>query len=196
MGIDAVYQAAPLDWDLLHRAGQDVQACSQLTLAIHLLRDFERAGSPWPEYENTVEGIEVRELVRRYPGLESRNCELDRRWDILHYLLSESRRRGEFGTDVGTQAIYGGPSINERCEHVSWTPPHDVFNIAAWLERLTPVQLRRLYDPQQMAGQHLYKYHVEDAEAIWPFICADLAGLQRLYSAAAEHEEGILVYMF
>ncbi len=192
MGVDALYQAAPLTWELLGRAKQDVQACKGLTLAIHLLRDFEREGTPWSEYEHTPEGMEVRQLVAQYPGIETRNCELESRWDILHYLLSESGRKGAFDAELGT-AVYGGPPINEDFEQLSFTPPPKVRDVAVELEQIAPDYMRQFYDPRQMAEEHLY---VEDRDAVWSLLCRDLTKLQRLYAAAAAHGESVLVYIF
>jgi len=80
---------------------------------------------------------EVDEMNRSHPGIEDRIYTLGRYFDMLHYLLSEGRRRGEFDeADWGTRSIRGVMSLPEHLRGgqghaIRYTPPVEAGEIAA-----------------------------------------------------------------
>ena len=113
---------------------------------------------------------EVDEMNRLHPGIEDRIYTLDRYFDMLHYLLSESRRRGEpDGADWGTKSIVGGMRLpghlrGGQGHSIRYTPPSEVSEIAAWLQEQTAGSLRVVYSPAAMERQGVYKYWADRAD--------------------------------
>ncbi|WP_406696635.1 DUF1877 family protein [Singulisphaera sp. Ch08] len=143
---------------------------------------------------------EVDEMNRLHPGIEGRIYTLDRYFDMLHYLLSEGRRRGEpGGADLGRRSILGGMSLPEHIRGgqghlIRYTPPAEVGEIAAWLEGQTVAHLRSAYSPTEMERQGVYKYWADRAdEQTWDRIIGYFEGLRSFYAGVALHSEGVLV---
>jgi hypothetical protein len=143
---------------------------------------------------------QVDDMNRSHPGIEGRIYTLDRYFDMLHYLLSEGRRRGEpHGADWGTRSILGGKSLSEHLRGgqghpIRYTPPAEVGEIAAWLEGLTSGDLRSAYSPAEMERQCVYKYWADRAdEQTWDRIVGYFEGLRSFYADVALHGEGVLV---
>ena len=143
---------------------------------------------------------EVDEMNRSHPGIEGRIYTLDRYFDMLHYLLSEGRRRGEpDGADWGTRSIQGGMSLPEHLRAgqghpIRYTPPAEAGEIAAWLEEQTVGDLFSAYSPGEMERQGVYKYWADRAtEQTWDRIIGCFQGLQSFYADVALHGEGVLV---
>jgi uncharacterized protein DUF1877 len=143
---------------------------------------------------------QVDDMNRSHPGIEGRIYTLDRDFDILHYLLSEGRRRGEpDGSELGTRAICGGMSLPKHLRGgqghpIRYTPPTEAADIAAWLEGLASCDLRSVYSPAEMERQCVYKYWADRAdEQIWDQIVGYFEGLRSFYAGVALHGEGVLV---
>lgn len=164
--------------------------------------------SPWhfgpgrAEYrgwDNLAEFLaEVEAMNRSHPGIDRRIHTLDRRFDWLHYLLSESRRRGDFdGTDWGTKAITGSLCLPEHMRggqghQVRYSPPADVHEIAAGLAALTLEDIRAVYAPESMERECVYKFVADRADAaMWDLIITDLNRFRAFYSDVAANDEGV-----
>ena len=143
---------------------------------------------------------QVEDMNRSHPGIEGRIYTLDRYFDMLHYLLSESRRDGEYhGADFGTWSILGGTSLPEQLRGgqghaIRYTPPAEVGKVAAWLESQTVGDLRSAYSPAEMERRCVYKYWADRAdEQTWDRIVGYFEGLRSFYADVALHNEGVLV---
>jgi hypothetical protein len=143
---------------------------------------------------------QVDDMNRSHPGIEGRIYTLNCDFDMLHYLLSEARRRGEYnGVDLGTRSIRGGMSLPEHLRGgqghpIRYTPPAAAGEIAAWLEGLTSGDLRSAYSPAEMERQSVYKYWADRSdEQTWDQIVAYFEGLRSFYVDVALHGEGVLV---
>lgn len=141
-----------------------------------------------------------RELYAKHPGLEQRRFSVDRRWDKLHYLLSEARRHGRFDADDwGTHAILGARLLADQLTggqgiHLRYSPPDIVQAIAEHVGSMTEGELRRAWAPPRMQECGVYKLRVDNAgEEEWSWVVEAFRGLQALYRQAASHGEGVLV---
>lgn len=162
---------------------------------------FERGRWRYHQVDLDAEFLaQVDGMNRSHPGIEGRIYTLDRYFDMLHYLLSEGRRRGEYdGADLGARSIRGGMSLPEHLRGgqghpIRYTPPVEAVEIAAWLEGLTIGDLRSAYSPAEMERQCVYKYWADRAdEQTWDRIVGYFEGLRSFYAEVAAHGEGVLV---
>ena len=107
-------------------------------------------------------------LAGEYPELAKLNCDLDRRFDILDYLLCAGRRGDEPGgaDRVLTRVFESGADI--VADHVRATqgrlvrfvPAGVVRDASALLAQVTPADLRRHYDATRMVAAGVYKCHL------------------------------------
>ena len=196
MGHERWYVAIPDESRLLARAMADPEFGENLEVPSYLgpqRRGYPRGG-PAAEFR-----AEVDAMNRAHPGIEDRIYTLDRYYDILHYLLSEERRRGEFdGADWGTTAIRGGHPLPEHLRGTQGHPtrsstPGQVREVAARLTGLTADDLRAAYSTAGMQRQGVYKYQADrnDGET-WGWIVRYFEGLRSFYAATAAHGEGVL----
>lgn len=145
---------------------------------------------------------EVDAMNEAHPGIEDRVYTLDRWFDMLHFLLSEPRRRGtsdDTHTDPGTQAIVGATPLPDFLQGgqghpIRYSPPADTARIAAWLDSLPPDSLRSAYDPDAMTRQSVYKFsqNRDDEVGTLARLLTYFEGLRAFYAAAAAHGEGVL----
>lgn len=199
MGVEKSFQAIPGNCDLIQRAREDADVGSLLGYVPIWIRDglphARYAG--WPEAERFA-GM-LRTLIEMNPGLEKRNCHLDRRWDILHFLLSANRRRERGGeidayVDLALNGaeIIGGQVRGTQGVPVRYTNPSQVELIAAALTSMTKRQMKKYNNPARMQAHAVYKAFGNSPHR-WQTLCEDFAALRGLYVVAAEHGEGVIV---
>lgn len=142
---------------------------------------------------------EVDAMNRLHPGVEDRIFTVDKDFDLLHYLLSAERRRGEFaGDDPGTWAILGARGLPDHLRGgqghpIRYSTPGDVAEIAAWLGGRTAEDLRSAHDPAAMEEQCVYKFWAgRDDAGTWGGIVGYFEGLRAFYVDVAAHGEGVL----
>ena len=107
----------------------------------------------------------VEGLISRRPGLEKRNCCLDRNRDILHYLLSATRR-DEPSSDADRaidRAFDAGEVIAEHVRAgqgalVRYLPPTVVADVAEVVSEMSHATLLTYYHPVRMEAAHVYKF--------------------------------------
>ncbi len=201
MGIDVDYQALPDNCVLLEKAEQDPEIGSYLSLAAMRFKTFgqDRPRDP-PAYQEF--NALVRETIAAHPGIETRQLQdPSRKWDALHYLLSEHRRRWRrwsFGEDLGSKAIGGGREVAPHIRGgqggpVRFLPAIDVLEVAAWLERTDPEVFHWQYEPADMVKCDVYKLSLDAGKWEWESIVGFFERLRDCYIGAAEHGEGMLV---
>lgn len=93
------------------------------------------------------------------------NCWLDRWWDVLHYLLSATRRgeRGSEADAVMDRAFETGEVIAEHVcgaqgVPVRWLSPEVVGEIVRVVEGVGRSELKRWYEPGRMESRGVYKF--------------------------------------
>jgi hypothetical protein len=198
MGLDMAYQAIPGECDLIGSAWQDEELAEMLCGVPYWFRN-EAGPTSWPKAEKLWR--EISELSARHPGLESRNCFLDRCWDKLHYLLSANRRNDSGGEedDVFDKAVRGERETIEQFRArggspVKYVSPDTVQMIALLLEPISAGRLRAHYDPVAMEASAVYKFWADRAdEAEWNSISGYFVSFRSFYLEAARHREGVLV---
>ncbi len=194
MGTEKWYVALPEDSSLLTRAEVDADFGEYLGFP----SIFEKGGTGWKTWDDAGKEFcsAVRAINEEHPGINRRVYTLGRYYDMLHYLLSEERRRGEFDkADWATQAILGakalsGHLIGGQGHLIRYSPRETVMEIAFWLEFVSVDELRQDYDPAAMKEQGVYKYISDDQ---WQFICTSFDEWKAFYLEVAKYEEGVLV---
>jgi hypothetical protein len=199
LGIDALYQPFPssplLSWAMADRH-----------VAEYLPFFAKYAAEPLGGHSLDPLTIEfaqkAKELALRDPSLAKREVRLFRMWDALYYLLSPERRTNiekprDFGDPI-VQAIFGAeqfPWVDPVEGLLRITPPHATRTIAENLAHFTPDELRASYDPSAMIAAGVYKVHKNDSLEELIHLVDGFASLRRMYEAAAEREEYVIVSM-
>jgi hypothetical protein len=176
MGLDMSQQAIPANCGLFERARADVELGEILCLIPLWFREgFCPRSGRWPVADALW--WELGELARQHPGLEKRNCYLDRWWDKLHFLLSAKRRgyAGSAADELLDKAIHGGDLIAEHVRAPQGVPVRfvttaEVNAIAELLRPLTSNQLRVHYSPSDMEVAGMYKFVAGREEQDWECI--------------------------
>src|SRR5262249_2491767 len=93
MGFEMWYQALPPDSGLIELARSEPETAWGVSVGPIWVSRQKGGPSPGSEgqEDNPIWDACCR-LAGLHPDLRMRNCYLDRRWDVLHYLLSASRR--------------------------------------------------------------------------------------------------------
>jgi hypothetical protein len=173
-----------------------------LTFVPAYFRLRRKRGSRVDSFANGDRGFEIlvdalEHLVSDHPGIETRYCNLDRRFDWLQWLLTQSSNiqdaplaeiaiRGEALITPTARSIQGFP--------IRWTSPATCELIDIWLSEMDDSMLQAKYDPMSMNAAGLYKWlQVSDPEVVFEWIIEDLSSLQRLYRGVVTNSEAILV---
>lgn len=201
MSADMSYQALPPAAGLIELARQDCELGEVLAFAPQFFVDkFKRSPRPWPAADRLCQ--KLREMSEQFPGVEKRNCFLDSRWDALYYLLSANRRREISGqADITFEhAVLGAEDIAEHVQGAQGAPvkyvrPDEVISIARLLETMSPLTLRKHYDPARMSDAGVYKFWSDRGEEEWADVEVRFAALRQFYLDAAHHGEGVMVVL-
>jgi hypothetical protein len=181
------------------RADRDLGGTLQIALTY-----FREAGGPHrgPSARDTEWLLQaVREWLAHDPGLATRNCYIDKRWDQIHYLLSARRRGGPPEPDdvVLDAAIEGEATIESHVVAsqgfpLRHTSPAMVARIDGLLARLDVKSLRRHYDLSAMEAQGVYKaFAGPESPEDWQYLTTLIGELQTFYAAAALAGNSVLV---
>ena len=204
MGLDNVYQAMPENCSLLERSRYDADFGANLT-------DFEQCAAAAQEeidergndqtYLDFVSAAKL--LCKERPQLFERRLFLGRRWDMIHYLLSEERRRGYCANDSDwvKRFIHGGEVLNEYIKdisghHIFYLAPGEVSELWIKLGDITSETFREHWNPSLMYEAGVYKMHAADDERQLEYIETDFNDLRNLFFEAMTHDEGILNWCF
>lgn len=81
--------------------------------------------------------------------------EVDKAWHAIHFMLCGNADPGE---DPQSQAILGGTEIGEDWGYgpPRYLLPHEVKEVASYLEPLTPELFAKRYDPTAMDTEGIY----------------------------------------
>ena len=138
MGTEKWYVALPNDSSLLACAEVDTEYGEYLGFP----SVFETGGVGFKVWDDAGKEFcsAVSKLNEEHPGINRRVYTLGRYYDMLHYLLSEERRHGEFDkTDWATQAILGAKVLPTHLRGgqghpIRYSPRETLMEIAFWLE--------------------------------------------------------------
>ena len=202
MGIDIYYQAMPPDCRLLELARNEPEFGSGLDLLKLYASKSEAEISSHDQDGHYVDFIrEVKRAVRDFPGLENRNLALGRRWDMIHYLLSEYRRGGDGNneSDWAKRAVQGGDYISENAKSgigvsLLYLQPEEVSAISKQLNRITSDVFGEHMDGYAMWEAGVYKAHMSDGAPELGLIEEDFERMRDFFRLVAAHNEGILTF--
>lgn len=202
MGLDCTYRAYPADCRLIEMSKDHPQyGCflEMIGFAQAAPDEIERRLSDAAFMAYVAEARRVREAN---PDITSRTVETERRWDMLHYLLSDSRRRclPEDQSDIATRAIAGGPVIDERVYSLQGVPlryldPDGVSKVFEWMNNVQFDELERHWDPHAMFEAGVYKINPAHGPERLNLLLTDFSDLLELYANAASRNEGMLVIL-
>ena len=203
MGLDIHYQAMPESSNLLERARHEPQVGSNLEFfKSYALTTQEELDSPTYD-QHLVDFIhQARQSLEQYPGIEYRNLYLGRTWDMLYYLLSERRRKGEERdwTQWVEATIFGGEVLNEETQtsigfQIRYLNPAEVLNVRDNLKTVTTAMLHAHWNPRKMREAGVYKIRADEDEDYFTWIEEDFEKLKTFYASIAEHGEGVLTFV-
>ncbi len=204
MGRESRLQAFPEDWPLVSQvqsgacSGDLLQAVygylswlrgKQFTTGPRAYFQLEEDASRRAVFEATLS------LLALDPGLIWRNCYLDRRFEVLRYLLTESAR------DDSTRRLYqlaidGSGSIHPQAtatqgHPICWSDAETTMRIHAALRSVEFSSLAAHFGTAKFLATELYKKSVERREiyALQAYFCE----LKEYYRAAAQVNCGTLV---
>ncbi|NRD45329.1 DUF1877 family protein [Corallococcus exiguus] len=203
MGLDASYQALPSGSPLLELARQNIGVGEWLGSVTRLLQDprEERLAPGGPDPGELQLLGAVKELLRIRPDLATQHVELDRRWDHLHFVLSDRRRNGP-GAEDDSQAgiaIHGEAKIAPHVVAgqgvpIRYTRPETVERIARMLEAVRFDTLREHFTYESMSDASVYKCpHENSIDEDWQWLTERFDRFRAFYVTAAKHRDGVLV---
>ncbi|MBN8468504.1 DUF1877 family protein [Corallococcus exiguus] len=203
MGLDASYQALPGGSPLLELARRNIGVGEWLMSFTRLLQDprEERLAPGAPDPGELLLLDAVRDMLRTRPDLATQHVELDRRWDHLHFVLSDHRRNepGAEDDSLAGIAIHGEAKI---APHVvagqgvplRYTRPETVERIARMLEAVRIDVLREHFTFAGMSEAGVYKCpHEESIDEDWQWLTGRFDRFRAFYVTAAKHGDGVLV---
>ena len=161
----------------------------------------------WAAYrlDNAVELKEysqIAEIARdEHPGIEDRKLELYRHWDMLHYLLSEKRRKNlpYDKNDLIYRAINGGDKLGKEFVlpqgiPITFLRPDEVKEISKVLEEIPADSLRKLWNPPLMREAGVYKIRGDEDERRLEYLLEDFENMKHFYLWASIYDEAVLVF--
>ena len=124
---------------------------------------------------------------------ESDVLELDKSWHALHFLLTGDAGGAPYplglvmgGEDIGADQGYGPARLIE---------PAEMLDFSAALSELSDADLKRRYDPAEMAQHHVYIADslVEEGEEGWDYLASFLSGLRRFAERCVHTNSGAII---
>jgi hypothetical protein len=202
MGFEVTYQAIPKDCGLIELARAEVDVAEKISLVPLWFR--RKDGGPRAGREDEEDSRLWKwccQLATLHPDLRARNCDLDRRWDQLHYLLSATRR-GEQASQADRTidcAFEDGETIAERAiagqgVPVRYLTHETVRTIAALVEQIDHAALARYYDPKRMEAEGVYKFYADRADATeWHWITKTFDRFRQFFVETASRGDAVIV---
>lgn len=145
---------------------------------------------------------EIAEIARdEHPGIEERELDIYRYWDILHYLLSEKRRKNlpDDENDLIYRAINGGDKLGEKFVMPQGVPitflrPDEVREISQMLEEIPSDALREHWNPPLMREAGVYKIRGDEDESSLEYTLQVFDNLKHFYYSVSVFNEAVLVF--
>jgi hypothetical protein len=175
MGFEMSYLALPHDCGLIELARSRPDVAEDVAMLPYWFTRAPRRPAPGNEaVRDTPLWAWSCDLAARYPSLGTLSCDLDRRWDILHDLLSATRR-GEPASPRDhaiDRAFNAGELISEYARAgqgvpVRYLDRESARQVAAAVGPLRHADLRTHFEPRRMEANGVYKFwadRMDDAE--------------------------------
>lgn len=197
------YQAIPHDSNLLKKAAES--EWTTILLYSHGFNEIPKADiERYLEDKEFVEFKQEAERIRRnHSNIEKRKLYFGRRWDMLHYLLSEIRRNPQKRSDEHDlihRAIHGGEKLGENSFLPQGVPvrflnPFEVKEISKYLGNIEADELEKYWNPPLMSEAGVYKIHGDynDDDQL-RHLKEEFKKLKDFYLWAAIYDEAVLVF--
>ena len=124
---------------------------------------------------------------------ESDMLDLDKSWHALHFLLTGDAGGAPYplglvmgGEEIGADESYGPARLIE---------PAEMLDFSTALSGLSDAELKRRYDPAEMAQHHIYIADslVEEGEEGWDYLASFLSGLRRFAERCVHTSSGAII---
>jgi len=202
MCFEHIHRAIKADSGILSKAKADVKYAELLEDLPVYVGTSDETLNGWSDLPHLFEFVnDVRKLSAEIPGIETRTVELGRRWDILHYLLSPTRRTGNADETmhwIDTAAL-GGDVLGENAlssarQPIRYIDPARVFEISNRLSEIPTNTLIVNWDPVRMAeaGVETITGNEPLEDLAWAEV--DLNNLKEFYWKVSTHSEGVLTF--
>ena len=118
---------------------------------------------------------------------------LDKSWHAIHFLLTGDAGGAPYplglvmgGEDIGADQGYGPARLIE---------PDEMLDFSAALSALSDAELKKRYDPAEMAQHHVYIADslVEEGEEGWNYLVSFLLGLRRFAERCVQTNSGAII---
>jgi hypothetical protein len=202
MGLDIHYQIVPDACRLLVRSRQEPKLGTHLEFFKRAALMSSQELNRHDDWQFFIEfADEVRQLIQQYPGIEDRNLDIGRTWDIFHYLLSYRRRNGgeKDGDDWVEKAILGGRVLDPAIQTTIGIPirylsPIEVYEIQDRLETVELDMLGTHWNPIAMCQANVYKIGLHASDEYFRYLQELFAQFKAFYASVSDLE-GVLTFM-
>lgn len=166
MGVEVNLQAVPEDHDLVAWARNSRSVRDSLPYLTTHHRIWKTTGRITPPKFATDESRKydamILALVEDYPILLNLTCSPDKKHDILHYLLSENRRKLSgsccFSRDSNiSKVLYGEEPLCEEDQYFGISSTRTTNNLADWLLSIKLDEYASNLDYEIMKQHGVYK---------------------------------------
>lgn len=189
------YQSIPADSNLLKKVAKSEDFA--VSLSIYGFKELSVEAAESAEFI-----CETKRIRDENPGIENRKLDIGRRWDMLHYLLSEIRRNNQpyNEKDLIHRAIHGGEKVGENATLPQGVPvrfltPEEVKEISKKFGQIETDYLEEHWNPVKMREAGVYKIrgdYTDDSQLI--YLKEEFEKLKDFYLWSAIYDEGVLVF--
>lgn len=197
--MDYRYRVVPADSALL-RIAPERQYFGDYLCLYGLKEPDEYLQKRGNEEEDVAEYLALTAGIRAaYPGIEELVLDIDRRWDMLLYLLYDARRfdSAQDPNHPAYLAVNGGDAIGQSVTSgigipIRYLTPEQVKEVFVWLGAQDETILRSRWDAGQMANEGVYKIHPEEGDYMLDYVIDDFHDLSDLFAKAAMDNHSII----
>ena len=202
MSFDHNHRAITADSIILSKAKAD-RKYAELVENLHdYIGISDQTLGDWKDRPHLSEFVQdVRELTEDASGIETRSVELGRRWDILHYLLSPTRRAGKASegscwikTAVLGGDILGGEAFSSSGQPIRYIDPVSILKISNSLSEIPTNTLIVNWDIGKMAEAGVETITGEEQLEDLAWAEVDLNNLKEFYWKVSTHDEGVMTF--
>ncbi len=194
------YQAIPADSILLKKVTESETIA--VSLNIHGFKEIpDEQFQYYGENAEFAEFASEAKLIRNeHSGIENREFDLGRRWDMLHYLLSENRRNCVPDETWAYRAINGGEKLGGNAVlpqgvPVTYLTPSEVKEVSRNLGNIEADDLEEHWNPPKMREAGVYKIRGDyNDDHQLHYLKEDFEKLKDFYLWAAIYDEAVLVF--
>ncbi len=202
MSFDHMHRAITGDSIILSKAKADAKYAGILEQIADHVGTSDEMLDRWSDRPHVIDFVhDVRKLTADVPDIEARFVDLGRRWDILHYLLSQTRRTGRADDSSHwlDKATLGGDVLGENIlassgQPIRYLDPVSVLEISNRLSAIPTNTLIVNWDPRQMAASGVETITGEEPLEDLAWAEVDFNNLKEFYWKVSTHNEGVLTF--